>query len=79
MDDQTLKALQIAADTLADRDGAWREQRCVRPPVGCGGPAERFHDELSAREYTISGLCQRCQDAIFTEEEDLPDIYGENR
>lgn len=24
-----------------------------------------FRDELSAREYRISGLCQACQDATF--------------
>jgi hypothetical protein len=24
-----------------------------------------FRDELSAREYTISGMCQACQDATF--------------
>ena len=24
-----------------------------------------FRDELSAKEYKISGLCQRCQDGFF--------------
>ena len=24
-----------------------------------------FRDELSEKEYTISGLCQTCQDGIF--------------
>ncbi len=24
-----------------------------------------FRDEISRREYKISGLCQKCQDAIF--------------
>lgn len=24
-----------------------------------------FRDELSRREYEISGLCQSCQDAVF--------------
>ena len=24
-----------------------------------------FTDELSAREFTISGMCQTCQDGIF--------------
>lgn len=31
----------------------------------CGGPATDFKDELSKREYSISGFCQKCQDAIF--------------
>ena len=31
----------------------------------CGGSAEFFRDALSEKEYTISGLCQRCQDDMF--------------
>ena len=33
--------------------------------VFCGKPATDFNDELSAKEFTISGLCQSCQDTIF--------------
>lgn len=29
-----------------------------------------FRDSLSNREYTISGMCQRCQDAVFGISED---------
>lgn len=38
---------------------------CLPKPIGCGGPATEFSDELSRREYTISGLCQKCQDSVF--------------
>jgi len=31
----------------------------------CGGPATEFQNALSAREYQISGLCQKCQDELF--------------
>ena len=31
----------------------------------CGKPATQFKDELSRREYTISGFCQECQDKTF--------------
>lgn len=31
----------------------------------CGKPATEFRDELSRREYTISGFCQECQDKTF--------------
>ena len=31
----------------------------------CKGPAISFRDELSAKEYTISSLCQACQDKVF--------------
>ena len=33
--------------------------------VECGRPAAKFRDTLSRHEYTISGLCQGCQDSIF--------------
>ena len=33
--------------------------------VECRKPAEQFRDDASQREYTMSGLCQRCQDRIF--------------
>jgi hypothetical protein len=31
----------------------------------CGKPASQFRDALSAKEYTISGFCQQCQDKTF--------------
>lgn len=33
--------------------------------VSCGKPAEQFRDAISKKEYTISGLCQKCQDGVF--------------
>lgn len=38
---------------------------CLPEPMGCGKPATTFRDELSAREFAISGFCQDCQDKIF--------------
>ena len=38
---------------------------CVPEPVGCGGPATEFEDALSRKEYSISGLCQKCQNKVF--------------
>ena len=35
--------------------------------VKCGELAAEFNDELSRKEYGISGLCQCCQDGIFGE------------
>jgi len=40
--------------------------QCVPSPIGCGGPATTFTDEVSEREYSINGLCQKCQDEIFS-------------
>ena len=33
--------------------------------VCCGEPAIHFDDDLSRKEYSISGMCQICQDEIF--------------
>ena len=33
--------------------------------IDCGNPPGAFRDETSKREYQVSRLCQRCQDAIF--------------
>ena len=32
----------------------------------CDGDAKIFKDELSRKEYSISGMCQRCQDTVYT-------------
>jgi len=31
----------------------------------CGKPIGKFRDALSEKEYSISGICQECQDRIF--------------
>ncbi len=33
--------------------------------VVCGGPAVEFDEIYSRREYSISGMCQTCQDNFF--------------
>ena len=43
---------------------------CVPEPIGCGGPATEFEDEVSRKEYSISGLCQKCQNKVFGDEEE---------
>lgn len=48
-----------------DREGSINKNKCIAKPTGCGGDADKFTDALSAKEYTISGLCQPCQDKVF--------------
>lgn len=48
-----------------DRRDSIQANHCVPPPIGCGKPALKFRDERSRREFAISGLCQKCQDAFF--------------
>lgn len=31
----------------------------------CGKPATTFKDELSKKEFSISGMCQECQNKVF--------------
>lgn len=31
----------------------------------CGSCIGEFRDVLSAREFEISGMCQKCQDSVF--------------
>ena len=38
--------------------------------VSCNNIAMLFRDDISKKEYTISGLCQDCQDSVFGVEED---------
>lgn len=40
------------------------KNKCIQ----CHGPSFEFKDLVSWKEYQISGLCQTCQDVIFTEE-----------
>ena len=35
--------------------------------IKCEGDASRFTDEVSRKEFAISGWCQHCQDEIFND------------
>jgi hypothetical protein len=57
----------LAALVGFDRRHYIREGKCVPVPIGCGGEATEFKDDVSRREYTLSGLCQSCQDKVFAD------------
>lgn len=46
-----------------DRISKTRAHICIT----CGGKVEGFNDELSQKEFLLSGMCQKCQDEIFKE------------
>ena len=48
-----------------NRKSTIQSNMCVPKPIGCGQPVGEFKDELSRREYKISGLCPKCQIKIF--------------
>ena len=56
---------QLALGTYgrSTRDSIFLE-RCVK----CGESASSFEDEVSEREFYISGVCQLCQITIFGED-----------
>lgn len=43
------------------RSTAIADKRCA----ACGQFVYSFRDELSRKEYGISGMCQNCQDSVF--------------
>jgi len=62
---QMEKALDDLSERLFDRSRSLSMFNFVCPT--CGGPIDKFRDELSEREYRISGMCQLCQDEVFTQ------------
>ena len=40
-----------------------KEKKCAT--CGCAINMSSFRDQLSIKEYGISGMCQKCQDDIF--------------
>jgi hypothetical protein len=44
-----------------DRGATIRSNVCIF----CGQPVTNFRNDISRREYAISGLCQKCQDETF--------------
>jgi len=57
------KSLDQLSESMfgAKRSDALNGQWCVI----CKGPASEFKDERSKKEFSISGMCQVCQDRIF--------------
>ncbi len=60
------------ADLLSpDRIPKMKKHICVT----CNGKVEGFRDELSQKEFLISGMCQKCQDEVFgAREEDSEEV-----
>lgn len=51
-----------------NKHSGWIEEGICNPIIGCGQLiTEPFKDELSEKEYAITGMCQECQDEFFME------------
>lgn len=51
----------ITRVTGVDRKEVITENKCAT----CKTPNLQFRNQISQKEYTISGMCQNCQDDIF--------------
>jgi hypothetical protein len=81
------KKSPMMADFLEKTTGrstAIGNKTCVRKPLGCGReiPIGEFEtwDQLTLKEYTLSGMCKTCQDDFFKdpEEDDEEEPYLDN-
>jgi hypothetical protein len=60
---QMEKAMDHISRLMFGRDRSESIQKSIC--VMCGKPAVEFRDDLSKTEYSISGMCQTCQDGVF--------------
>ena len=44
-----------------------RMSKCIL----CGNEIKEFRDQLSIREFVISGMCQKCQDSVFNDADNV--------
>jgi hypothetical protein len=61
--------LEQLLETMTGRTTAINNDMCIQRPWGCGEPIGPFRDQRSELEYTISGMCQTCQDTVFSHKE----------
>lgn len=61
------KGLQNVIDNMSESAFGEKQSEAIKKEtcIFCKQPIDSFRDELSRREYSISGLCQSCQDEIF--------------
>ena len=52
-----------------DRKSQIAANLCMPSPIGCGKKITHFEDDISKREYQLSGMCQACQNAFFVDDE----------
>lgn len=59
-----------------DRVKCIQENKC--PCCKADINVNEFRDTLSVKEWTISGMCQACQDSVFDAPEPYDDNYDED-
>jgi len=66
-DDKLVKVIDSIGKNLFGRTRT--EALDTHTCISCGEAAIEFKDDKSAVEWRITGLCQKCQDEIFFEED----------
>ena len=56
------KGIADFLDAMFDRTNHIKKNTCT----SCGEEAVKFDDEASRKEYTISGMCQYCQNLFYS-------------
>lgn len=66
-------------DSLAKRLYGRTKQEALAEGIciSCGKKANFFTDQISRKEYGISGMCQSCQDEFFVEEDEEEEEHDE--
>ena len=54
----------LAGDSRID---AITQDRCLKAPIGCGQPIGPFRSAQHEHDYTITAICQACQDRLAVE------------
>ena len=62
-----------------DRQTCIEEGICITCDDAKGIKATSFRDDISRKEYSISAMCQSCQDDIFGESDDEPEDPWDNQ
>ncbi len=66
------KALDNLTESMFGRKRTTSIEGDICATCGAKAPPESFTDALSKKEYTISGMCQKCQDGVFKEPDEEP-------
>jgi hypothetical protein len=64
--------LEKHLDEVSNKEFGRKRRECIDKSicVVCGESANEFDDQLSAKEFNITGLCQSCQNKEFEDEDE---------
>ena len=60
-----LQGLSVGAKAIGKFAQTREQAQATHTCIKCGGEAEWFKNDRSAKEYRLSFMCQQCQDVFF--------------